>query len=598
MLHGAALPKLVEAMQLGRGVDAISAGGDHTCALKDGAAFCWGAEVGDGSTTQRLVPTAVTGMASDVTAISAGAYHTCAVKDGGAWCWGSNYYGVLGDGSNTSRNVPVAVSGMSSGVTAISAGFYQTCAVKDGGAWCWGYLGGTRSHVPVAVSGMSSGVAAISAGWGLGSGLCAVKDGAAWCWGYTGVIQTAPQLLAGLETSVTAITSSYDEMCAVKDGGAWCWRFDGSTQDATPSAVPSLSSSVSAISAGGGHTCAIKDAGAWCWGFGALGNGSTTGSLTPAAVSGMASGVSAISAGDGHDCAVKDGAVWCWGDNFDGQIGNDSLGRYEVTIGPQQLDCDGDSAKLSIRAANEVFLTPVPVGHSNSYDNPSLGVQLRVTMYAGTVTAPGQTQGAQQVVGETNSAGMFEARLTPTPGTKISAGFSVEANGVSPSQWSPGNTDALPFETNHRPHAPVQVMQQRPGDYDIACPFPDDPTYSIEGRVWTQRNDNGTNSDERALSNVAVALELFCDHCSIIAHTTYSDSTGAFSWSGLPKYDDIDGFWVICFDRADFEIVSINGLPRPPVGAAFSHCALIDLPDFHAGVNELSIEVRPIRAGP
>src|SRR5438552_4347808 len=207
MLHVAALPDHVEAVQLGQGVDAISAGGDHTCALKDGGAFCWGAndsgQVGDGSTTRRLVPTAVSGMARGVTAISAGRSHTCAVKDGGAWCWGSNYYGVLGDGSNASRNVPVPVSGMSSGVTAISAGFYQTCAVKDGGAWCWGYLAGIRSPVPVAVSGMASGVTAISAGWGLGSGLCAVKDGGAWCWGYTGMTQTALQLLAGLETGVT-----------------------------------------------------------------------------------------------------------------------------------------------------------------------------------------------------------------------------------------------------------------------------------------------------------------------------------------------------------------------------------------------------------
>src|SRR3954465_12542671 len=76
----------VEAAPLGGGVDAISAGGDHTCALKDGAAYCWGAndsgQIGDGSTTRRLVPVAVSGMASGVTAISAGGSHTCAVKEG------------------------------------------------------------------------------------------------------------------------------------------------------------------------------------------------------------------------------------------------------------------------------------------------------------------------------------------------------------------------------------------------------------------------------------------------------------------------------------------------------------------------------------
>src|SRR5437763_2365663 len=91
----------VEAVQLGQGVDAISAGGDHTCALKDGGAFCWGAndsgQVGDGTMTRRLAPVAVSGMATGVTAIRAGATHTCAVKDGAAWCGGYNYSGQLGD---------------------------------------------------------------------------------------------------------------------------------------------------------------------------------------------------------------------------------------------------------------------------------------------------------------------------------------------------------------------------------------------------------------------------------------------------------------------------------------------------------------------
>src|SRR5438477_3687359 len=126
MLHAAALTNRVEAGQLARGTDAISAGGDHTCALKDGGAFCWGAndsgQVGDGTTTRRLAPVAVSGMASGVTAISAGGSHTCAVKDGEAWCWGYNYTGQLGDNTMAISSVPVAVSGMSNGVTAISAG--------------------------------------------------------------------------------------------------------------------------------------------------------------------------------------------------------------------------------------------------------------------------------------------------------------------------------------------------------------------------------------------------------------------------------------------------------------------------------------------
>src|SRR4249919_3497072 len=102
------------------GVRAIAAANLHTCALTAaGAVLCWGdnsrGQLGDGTTTQRLTPVPVAGLGSGVRAISAGGDHSCAVTTAGAvFCWGDNIAGQLGDGTRAQRNTPVAVSGASS----------------------------------------------------------------------------------------------------------------------------------------------------------------------------------------------------------------------------------------------------------------------------------------------------------------------------------------------------------------------------------------------------------------------------------------------------------------------------------------------------
>ena len=97
-------------------------------------------ELGNGSTTQSLVPASVGGL-SGVTAISAGATHTCAILSAGnVKCWGSNSNGQLGNNSTTSTAAgpPVAVSGITSGTTSLASGGYHTCAVVAGAEKCWG----------------------------------------------------------------------------------------------------------------------------------------------------------------------------------------------------------------------------------------------------------------------------------------------------------------------------------------------------------------------------------------------------------------------------------------------------------------------------
>ena len=157
----------------------LATGDRHSCALtNDGGVKCWGSngagQLGEGSTTTRTTPVAVSGLASGVIAIAAGLAHTCALTSSGeVKCWGFSAYGELGEESLANHTTPVTVGGLD-GVTAIAAGNDHTCALTTGGGVkCWGrndngQLGDASPALsrvtPVHVNGLGSGVSAIASG--------------------------------------------------------------------------------------------------------------------------------------------------------------------------------------------------------------------------------------------------------------------------------------------------------------------------------------------------------------------------------------------------------------------------------------------------
>lgn len=350
---------------LERGVAAVAAGHEHTCALvAAGAVKCWGnnalGQLADGTVVDRATPTRAAAVIGELTEITAGGFHTCArTRDGAVACWGQNVAGQLGDGVDTDEPRPVRIAGLA-GSRALAAGGFHTCVLNAGGKLlCWGrndtgqlgdgeigsYTGlngigvGFSRSVPAPVLDLPEGTADVFAG---GFHTCARSGGGALrCWGGN----DSGQLGDGARTprakpavimthGVAAAALGGQHSCAMTFGGAVkCWGKNlfgqlgiGNTDDqATPQAVRKLPSAT-AIVTGGGHACALDAKRKLrCWGLndcGRLGDGTEENQSLPVPVK-LDQPVKAATGGSAHTCAVTpQGALACWGKNEFGQLGD------------------------------------------------------------------------------------------------------------------------------------------------------------------------------------------------------------------------------------------------------------------------------------
>jgi len=178
-------------------VQAIAAGGSHTCALTTaGGVRCWGSPLGGalglpppiGDTNRPSTTDTLTG----VSAIDAGRGHTCALTTaGGVRCWGDNVSGEVGDGSNTA-SVMTPTADVLTDVRGISTSGVNTCALSNaGGVRCWGVYGlGDETNVisarrtPPATDFLTGAREIIG---GMGSTTCVFTTaGGVRCWGSNG----------------------------------------------------------------------------------------------------------------------------------------------------------------------------------------------------------------------------------------------------------------------------------------------------------------------------------------------------------------------------------------------------------------------------
>jgi alpha-tubulin suppressor-like RCC1 family protein len=337
----------------GRRAVAVSAGTAQTCAILDtGGVRCWGwgslgrlgygntSDIGDNELPGAAGPVNL-GTGRKAIAISAGGDHTCAILDTGAVrCWGRNDYGQLGYGNENpigDNETPASVTPVDLGAgrraVAISAGTFHTCAILDNGrVRCWGAglsgrlgYGNTNdigdNELPGSVGPVDLGAGrkavAMSAG---GSHTCALLDnGRVRCWGGGG----NGRLGYGNTTNIG----------------------DNELPGSVGSVDLGAGRKAVAISTGTAHNCALLDNGrVRCWGYGlngALGYGNTSdigdnelpGSVGPVDLGAGRTAV-AIAAGQAHSCALLDnGEMRCWGLGLNGRLGygnTTSIGDNEL----------------------------------------------------------------------------------------------------------------------------------------------------------------------------------------------------------------------------------------------------------------------------
>jgi alpha-tubulin suppressor-like RCC1 family protein len=173
----------------------IAAGGTHTCALgSDGFTYCWGlnanGQLGDGGKQPRTTPHHVIDDLG-FSGLTAGVAHTCAIANASAaaYCWGGNAGGALGDGTRTDRDIPTLVAG-GLGFMQIAAGSGHTCAVAGSGqAYCWGgnafhQLGSGLDSAVLTTPHVVTGGLTFRLVAGGGSHTCGLSaDSLAYCWG-------------------------------------------------------------------------------------------------------------------------------------------------------------------------------------------------------------------------------------------------------------------------------------------------------------------------------------------------------------------------------------------------------------------------------
>jgi len=223
--------------------------------------------------------------------------------------------------------------------------------------------------------------------------------------------------------------------------------------------------------------------------------------------------------------------------------------NLSVDIDTLGLECDGDSAPAIVRALDRAG-APV-VGHEVTFGFIDGG--------DGVVTDPATGATGTILTGTTNSSGEWHLQVTPPFGAETSV-------------------------------AMVVGDEAGPKPFTMACPFPDDDTYSLQTIVFNDLDGNGRRgARERSAyrAQVGLAATGCCNFgAQIPPHWELSARSGIVRWNGLSQ--DESQVWKICVPAAaDYSIVSVNGTPIEHE----NECQ--PLPPLREGRNRAAIGIAP-----
>lgn len=350
----------------------VAIGSLFACALNEkGGVLCWGengrGELGNQYPDKTLVPLPVQSLTSGVQAITAGDEHACALTTkGGVKCWGSNYSGQMGQGAVGGwADAPTDVPGLGSGIVAVSAGGQFTCALTNAGSVkCWGDNSGTQlgdgtqtlRTSPVNIAGLS-GVKAIAAGY---AHVCALTTaGRVKCWGDNSRLQLglpkksifspSPVDVCGLDGPIKALAAGDVHTCALTSKGAVeCWGGDDhgqlgdliDTDRATPAIALGLTSGVEFLAAGGATNLALSGGKLLCFGYCTSGSGKGAHALaSPVHSAAVGRDFSALDPNSFETyCAIMTGGeLECWGDDEYGLLGDGNTNYSDTPVAVDQF---------------------------------------------------------------------------------------------------------------------------------------------------------------------------------------------------------------------------------------------------------------------